>query len=80
MSFACFIMSSSHKNDTSNWSVKDSEDYYGLKRWGGSHFSIGSKGFMQVLPFCDQRCISIHDIVKEAAQKGLKLPLTITGS
>ena len=32
---------------------------------------------MQVHPLRDQRCIRIHDIVKEAAQKGLKPPLTI---
>ena len=32
---------------------------------------------MQVRPLRDQRCIRIHDIVKEAAQKGLKPPLTI---
>ena len=70
-------MSSSYNSGTSNWSVEDSEDYYGLKRWGGGHFSIDSKGFMQVHPLRDQRCICIHDIVKEAAQKGLKPPLTI---
>ena len=70
-------MSSPYKSGIHNWSVKDSEDYYGLKRWGGGHFSIDSKGFMQVHPLRDQRCIRIHDIVKEAAQKGLKPPLTI---
>ena len=70
-------MSSSCKSGASNWSVKDSEDYYGLKRWGDGHFSIDSKGFIQVHPLRDQRCICIHDIVKEAAQKGLKPPLTI---
>ena len=32
---------------------------------------------MQVHPLRDQRCICIHDIVKEAALKGLKPPLTI---
>ena len=32
---------------------------------------------MQVHPLRDQRCIRIHDIVEEAAQKGLKPPLTI---
>ena len=70
-------MSSSCKSGASNWSVEDSEDYYGLKRWGDGHFSIDSKGFIQVHPLRDQRCICIHDIVKEAAQKGLKPPLTI---
>ena len=47
-------MSAPYKNGIPNWSVKDSEDYYGLKRWGGGHFSIDSKGFMQVHPLRDQ--------------------------
>lgn len=70
-------MTASQKNNTSTWTVEDSENYYGLKRWGGGHFSIDSDGFMQVHPLCDQRSIRIHDIVKEAAQKGLKPPLTV---
>jgi arginine decarboxylase len=70
-------MTASQKDNTSAWTVEDSENYYGLKRWGGGHFSIDSGGFMQVHPLCDQRSIRIHDIVKEAAQKGLKPPLTV---
>ena len=63
-------MSSSYKNGTLNRLVKDSEDYYGLKRWAGGLFSIDSKGYMQVRPLRDQRRVRIHDIVKEVAQKG----------
>ncbi|MEC8220351.1 MAG: hypothetical protein VX014_06955, partial [Verrucomicrobiota bacterium] len=65
-------MSAPYKNGIPNWSVKNSEDYYGLKRWGGDHFSIDSEGFMQVHPLSDQRSIRLNDIVREAAQKGLK--------
>ena len=35
----------SYKGGTPNWSVKDSEDYYGHKRWGDGHFSVDTKGF-----------------------------------
>jgi arginine decarboxylase len=70
-------MTASHKDKTLHWKVEDSENYYGLKQWGGGHFSIDSKGFMLVHPLRDQRSICIHDIVKEAAQKGLKPPLTV---
>ena len=59
------------------WSTNDSENYYGLKRWGGGHFSIDAAGYMQVHPLRDARSIRIHDIVKEAAEKGLKPPLTV---
>ena len=70
-------MTASFKDITSSWSVADSENYYGLKRWGGVHFSVDSDGFMQVHPLRDQRGIRIYDIVKEATQKGLKPPLTV---
>ncbi|HAV11873.1 MAG TPA: arginine decarboxylase [Opitutae bacterium] len=59
------------------WSVAEAENYYGLKRWGGGHFSVDADGYMLVHPEADQRTIRIHDIVNEAIGKGLKLPLTI---
>jgi len=67
------------KNNTgeSDWRTADSMAYYGLKRWGGGHFSVDHEGFIQVHPLRDQRSIRIADIVKEAIGKGLKAPLTI---
>ncbi|MEC8333044.1 MAG: biosynthetic arginine decarboxylase [Verrucomicrobiota bacterium] len=59
------------------WSVAESENYYGLKRWGGDYFSIDHDGYVQVHPLSDRRAIRIYDIVKEAAGKGLKPPLTV---
>lgn len=70
-------MTAAHNNEKPEWSTNDSETYYGLKRWGGGHFSIDDAGFMQVHPLRDARSIRIHDIVKEAAEKGLKPPLTV---
>ena len=60
-----------------DWTIATAEDYYGLKRWGGGHFSVDEDGFMLVHPSRDQRSIRIHDIVTEAISKGLKPPLTI---
>ena len=60
-----------------DWTIANAEDYYGLKRWGGGHFSVDEDGFMLVHPSRDQRSIRIHDIVTEAISKGLKPPLTI---
>jgi len=70
-------MTATRKDKTPSWSVEDSENYYGLKRWGGGYFSIDPQGFMQVHPLRDQCSIRIYDIVQEAAEKGLKPPLTI---
>jgi arginine decarboxylase len=59
------------------WTTADASHYYGLKRWGGEHFSVDDEGYMRVHPLRDQRGIRIADIVEEAKGKGLKAPLTI---
>lgn len=60
-----------------SWSIKDAEDYYGFKRWGGPHFSVEPKGNLCVHPMGDERKIRIVDIIREAASMGLRPPLTI---
>ena len=70
-------MAVSTNGNKPSWSVVESEKYYGLKCWGGGHFSIDNDGFMLVHPLHDKRAIRIYDIVKEAADKGLKPPLTV---
>ena len=59
------------------WTTKDSEDYYGFKRWGGNNFSVDPQGHLCVHPKGDHRKIRITDIVKEVQAAGLKPPLTI---
>ena len=59
------------------WTIKDADDYYGFKRWGGSHFTVDPRGNLCVHPLGDERKIRILDIVKEAESMGLKPPLTI---
>ncbi len=70
-------MKSPEEGKENNWTITAAEEYYGLKRWGGGHFSVDDDGFMLVHPSGDHRTIRIHDIVKEAIGKGLKPPLTI---
>ncbi|HKK19458.1 MAG TPA: biosynthetic arginine decarboxylase [Opitutales bacterium] len=65
------------KGQGREWTTADATNYYGLKSWGGRHFSADEAGFLQVHPLGDQRSIRIHDIVKEAIGKGYKPPLTI---
>ena len=57
--------------------MRDAEDYYGIKRWGGNHFSIDESGGLCVHPAADHRKIRLLDIVNEAASMGLQPPLTI---
>lgn len=70
-------MSAQSNGDSRKWTTAESTSYYGLKNWGGSHFSADDNGYLQVHPLGDQRSIRIYDIVQEAIGKGYKPPLTI---
>lgn len=70
-------MKDTQTNADTEWTTAAAEAYYGLKRWGGGHFSVDDSGSMQVHPLGDERAIRIHDIVREAIDKGHQLPLTI---
>jgi arginine decarboxylase len=61
----------------SSWSVAQSEEIYGFKRWGSGHFGAASDGFVNVQPLADGREIRIMDVVDEAVGMGLKAPLVI---
>jgi arginine decarboxylase len=62
---------------TTAWSPEKSVELYGFGRWGGGHFSVDAKGFVQVHPAADGRAIRIADVVAEAKGKGLNAPFTI---
>jgi arginine decarboxylase len=59
------------------WTLPDAEEYYGVKRWGGGHFSIDEKGLLCVHPAADHRKIRLLDVVNEASAMGLRPPITI---
>ncbi len=61
----------------SRWTVKRAVEYYGFNRWGGKHFSADKEGCVTVHPLGGKESIRIFDIVREAADKGLKAPLVI---
>src|SRR5690625_1011419 len=59
------------------WTIRKAVDYYGFKRWGNNHFSVGKDGTVHVHPLGDETSISIPDVIEEALGKGLKPPLVI---
>ena len=61
----------------SSWSVAQSEELYGFKRWGSGHFGAATDGFVTVQPLADGREIRIMDVVNESISMGLKAPLVI---
>ena len=62
---------------STQWSVEESEKYYGLRQWGNGYFSVDDEGFLCVHPLKDDRSIRIQHVVEQAAEKGLHPPLTI---
>jgi arginine decarboxylase len=62
---------------SSQWSVEKSEELYGLKRWGASHFAVDDDGFVTVQPAADGRAVRIMDVVEEALHMGLKAPIVV---
>ncbi|HEX9784590.1 MAG TPA: biosynthetic arginine decarboxylase [Opitutaceae bacterium] len=62
---------------TTTWSPDKSVELYGFGRWGGGHFSVDGRGFVQVHPLGDERAIRILDVIEEAKGKGLKAPFTV---
>ncbi|MCF3649492.1 biosynthetic arginine decarboxylase [Synoicihabitans lomoniglobus] len=61
----------------SPWSTAQSEEFYGLKRWGSGHYSVSTDGCINVQPLADGREISIKDVINEAEEMGLKAPYVI---
>ncbi len=59
------------------WSPGEAEAFYGLKHWGGGHFSVDDQGFVQVHPLADGRTIRLADVVREAMGKGIRPPMTL---
>ena len=61
----------------SSWSAAQSEDFYGFKRWGSGHFSVGDNGQVHVDPLADGRKVSIKDVIDEAVEMGMQAPYVI---
>ena len=61
----------------SSWSTTQSEDFYGFKRWGSGHFSVGENGQVHVDPLADGRKVSIKDVIDEAVEMGMQAPFVI---
>ncbi|HRP03466.1 MAG TPA: biosynthetic arginine decarboxylase, partial [Opitutaceae bacterium] len=62
---------------SSTWTVAQSEELYGFKRWGAGHFGVDSSGFVNIEPCSDGRSIRIMDVIDEAVSMGLKAPVVI---
>lgn len=63
----------------SKWSIEDSEDIYGVKRWGGGYFHIGEQGSIKISPDHKNPDVSIDmaEVLEEMKSEGIQFPAVI---
>ncbi|MFQ3546929.1 MAG: biosynthetic arginine decarboxylase [Termitinemataceae bacterium] len=59
------------------WTREDANRLYGVAKWGSGYFSIDEDGCISVEPCKDGAKIRIVDVIEEAKERGLRLPLHI---
>ena len=62
-----------------NWNISNSEELYGVNKWGADYFSINKKGHACVTPFGKENGpqISLYEIAKEVEDRGLAMPVIV---
>lgn len=60
------------------WSITDSEELYNIASWGQGYFSINERGHLEARPNRrTDRAIDIPELLEDARQQGLHLPLLV---
>ena len=65
------------KNSTTDWSVEDSADLYGIGNWGADYFSVSRKGEVMVHPHGNGVGVSLRKIIDGLDDRGLDMPVGI---
>jgi arginine decarboxylase len=62
-----------------NWTVEDSEQLYGVKRWGSGYFEIGQNGNLQVTPdhTNQEMRIDFKAVIDEIKDEGIQFPVVL---
>lgn len=59
------------------WTTAEAERLYGFSRWGKPYYSVDKDGYVCAHPAADEVTVRIDDVIKEAAEKGIKAPMVI---
>ena len=65
--------------DTTSWTIEDSEQLYGIEGWGEPYFSINAAGNVTVSPQGASRGISLdlYELIESLKKRNIGLPLLI---
>lgn len=66
-------------SDQNNWTIDDSEQLYGVKRWGSGYFEIGQNGNLHVTPDHANKNMRIDfkDVIEEIKEEGIQFPVVL---
>lgn len=66
-------------SNNGNWTVDDSEQLYGIKRWGSGYFEIGQNGNLQVTPdhTNPEMRIDFKAVINEIKEEGIQFPVVL---
>ena len=60
------------------WSVRDSEELYGVAEWGRGLFEINPQGHLVMTPLgSDKGTIDLHELTEDLVERGIELPLLL---
>lgn len=64
--------------DSSNWTVEDSAELYGINFWGQPFFKINDSGNIEVSPSKDSKSkVDLFELTEELLERGMRAPLLL---
>jgi len=70
-------ISTSLKNNNTEWSVEQSAELYGINNWGADYFSVSRKGEVMVHPHGNGVGVSLRKIIDGLGDRGLDMPVLL---
>ena len=72
------MKNSQSKKTTKNWTIKDSNDYYNIDKWGHKYFHINEKGNISVSSEENShKKIDLYQLIQEIKSRKVNPPLII---
>ena len=65
------------KNKSTEWSVEESAELYGINNWGADYFSVSRKGEVMVHPHGNGVGVSLRKIIDGLDDRGLDMPVLL---